>query len=73
MSVLGWLQGEMCAPQAARAFADAWRDYGADGLLASWNMLSSHDTPRLRSVLPQPWQRWLALVAQYTLPGVAAY
>lgn len=68
--MIGWLHGEMRGRQVASGLMDAWRDYGAEGMLASWNMLSSHDTPRLRNVLTEQWQRWLALVAQFTLPGV---
>lgn len=69
-AIVGWLRGELHARQVAVGFEDAWRDYGAEGMLASWNMLASHDTPRLRNVLLEDWRRWMALVAQFTLPGV---
>jgi alpha-glucosidase len=49
---------------------EALRDASREGILSSWNMLSSHDTPRLANLLPQAWQRWLALVLQFTTPGV---
>ena len=47
-----------------------YRDYGHGGAVRSWNMLSSHDTPRLRWTIHDAAQRRLAVVAQFTLPGV---
>ena len=52
------------------AISDYFTGYGPTGAVCSWNMLSSHDTPRLRSTLEDDAQRRLALVAQFTLPGV---
>jgi glycosidase len=49
----------------ARVVADA----GVDNLLKSWLMLDNHDTDRLASSLPNPAQRHLAQVLQFTLPG----
>ena len=43
------------------------RECGAQNLLRSWNMLSSHDTPRLKRDFGKLWKP--ALVLQFTLPG----
>ena len=69
-ALLAWLKGEIGAVQVNRALADARDGYGLAGLLNSWTVLSSHDTPRLRTALPGPAQVRLALLALMTLPGV---
>jgi glycosidase len=69
-AVLGWLRGEVSARQANHAADEYYRGYGHTGAISSWNMLSSHDTPRLRSTIPDAVQCLLAVVAQFTLPGV---
>jgi alpha-glucosidase len=68
-STLGWLQGSVSTRAYIRAVSDYYRDYGHDAALRSWNILSTHDTPRLRSELPNDAARQLALVLQFTLPG----
>jgi alpha-glucosidase len=68
--VLGWLQGGLGSAQAHRGLADLRAGYGLAGLLGSWNMLASHDTPRLRTVLGDDARVRLAWLAQMTLPGV---
>lgn len=42
-------------------------DCGLDSILTCWNVLSTHDTPRLKTSMSQKWQ--LALALQFTLPG----
>lgn len=69
-AVLGWLRGEVTSRQISSAMNDYFTGYGHAGALRSWNMLASHDTPRLRHTLPEAALRRLALVAQFTLPGV---
>jgi glycosidase len=69
-ALLAWLQGTISARQMNYAVEEYFRGYGHTGALCSWNMLSSHDTPRLRHTLPDAAQRRLAQVAQFTLPGV---
>ena len=69
-ALLAWLKGEIGALQMNRALADAREGCGLPGLLGSWTVLSSHDTPRLRTALPGPAQVRLALLALMTLPGV---
>ncbi|MFC4158526.1 glycoside hydrolase family 13 protein [Chitinimonas lacunae] len=69
-ALLAWLGGEIDAIQMNRAISDARQGYGLSGLLCSWNMLSSHDTPRLLTSLGSSRRVRLAQLAQFTLPGV---
>ena len=69
-ALLSWLSGDIDARQMNRAVADMRQGYGLKGLLRSWNMLSSHDTPRLRTALGDIGKSRLAQLAQMTLPGV---
>ncbi len=65
-----WLQGKISARQMNHAAEEYYRGCSHTGAVCSWNMLSSHDTSRLRFSLPDAAQRQLALVAQFTLPGI---
>ena len=69
-ATLAWLGGEIDAVQMNHAVRDARMGYGLKGLLCSWNMLSSHDTPRLITSLGDAEKARLALLMQFTLPGV---
>lgn len=69
-TLLAWLANKIGSRQAHIALQEGYSDYGHEGSLASWNMLSSHDTPRLKHLLPAWHERQLALVAQFTLPGI---
>lgn len=69
--ILGLCQGALTGPQVARHLARLVEDTGVDGLLRCWLVLDNHDTPRLRSSLPEAWQRALAQTLQLTLPGAA--
>jgi glycosidase len=69
-AVLGWLHGAVNTRQVQSAASDYATGYGQRGATCSWNMLSSHDTPRLRHTIPDAALRKLALVAQFALPGV---
>jgi alpha-glucosidase len=69
-ATLGWLGGDLDKDQMMTAVEEYYRGYGHQGSLQSWNILSSHDTPRLRTMLPDLEQRRLAILAQFTLPGV---
>ena len=69
-ALLAWLNGEIQGLQVNRAIADAREGCGLPGLLCSWNILSSHDTPRLKSALGDPAKVRLAQLAQLTLPGI---
>jgi alpha-glucosidase len=68
-AVLGWLGGEVSARQMNHA-GEYHDGYSHAGAIRSWNMLSSHDTPRLRWTIEDTAQRRLAVIAQFTLPGV---
>ncbi|MGE5864706.1 MAG: alpha-amylase family glycosyl hydrolase [Rhizobacter sp.] len=69
-AVLGWLSGDVGARQSNAALWDGYVGCGHAGSLSSWNMLASHDTPRLKHMLPDWTDRQLALTAQFTLPGI---
>lgn len=69
-TLLAWLDGRIGSRQAHIALREGYEGHGHDGSLASWNMLASHDTPRLKHLLPDWSDRRLALVAQFTLPGI---
>ncbi|WP_035051982.1 glycoside hydrolase family 13 protein [Andreprevotia chitinilytica] len=69
-ATLAWLAGEIDAVQMNRALSDARTGYGLKGLLCSWNMLSSHDTPRLITTVGSIEKARLALLMQMTMPGV---
>lgn len=68
-ATLGWLQGSVGTRAYLRALADYYQHYGHEAAVCSWNILSTHDTPRLRHELPEDAARRLALVLQFTLPG----
>ncbi|MGQ5523818.1 glycoside hydrolase family 13 protein [Chitinimonas sp. PSY-7] len=69
-ATLAWLAGEIDAVQMNAAVRDAREGYGLKGLLCSWNMLSSHDTPRLITTVGSAAKARTALLMQMTLPGV---
>ena len=69
-ATLAWLDGEIDALQMHAAVRDARQGYGLPGLLCSWNMLSSHDTPRVRTAIPDAALARLAWLTQCTLPGI---
>jgi alpha-glucosidase len=68
-ALMAWLGGSISARQMSRALSDYYDGYGHEGSVASWNVLSTHDTARLRTLLPDDRQRALAIVSQFTLPG----
>ncbi len=69
-ALLGWLHGDVSTRQISSAMKDYSIGYGHTGGVCSWNMLSSHDTPRLRWTIHDAALRQLAVIAQFTLPGV---
>jgi alpha-glucosidase len=69
-ALYAWLQGNISSTQLNYCVEEYYRGYGKKGAIYSWNILSSHDTPRLRNFLADKKQRKLAVVAQFTLPGV---
>jgi cyclomaltodextrinase len=67
--VLSLVRGELSPMGFGRDLGRLVGDCGLAGLLRSWLVLDNHDTPRLASELDEPWQRRLARVLQFTLPG----
>ena len=57
------IEGSVFGELVERTVADC----GLESILTSWNVLSTHDTPRLKTHMPQKWQ--LAIALQFTLPG----
>lgn len=54
---------------AQRILQRFYSDCDFEHLLKSWVYLDNHDTARIATVLPDPAQRDLATVLQFTLPG----
>lgn len=68
-TALGLAEGTVSGIQAASNLELQATRYRYAGLLSSWNILSSHDTPRLKHTVPDEAARKLALALQFTLPG----
>lgn len=68
-TVLALANGEIPVAQAAYNFKRMARRYPHEALLRSWNMLASHDTPRLATEVPDRARRRMAQVLQYAFPG----
>lgn len=64
--VLGFVRGEL--ENAADALEDAFMQTA--NIHGCWNILDSHDTERLATVVPDKNLRKLAVVLQFTFPGV---
>lgn len=67
--LLRYARGELGGARFGELLDTMVSDTGIEPLLKSWLTLDNHDTPRLRTVLPEPWQQRLAQVLQMTLPG----
>jgi len=67
--ILKVCNGELDADTAWRMIERMVSESGLDNMLKSWIYLDNHDTPRLATTLPDPAQRRLAQVLQFTLPG----
>ena len=55
---------------AVEAMRDFTASFGWRAVTASWNILGSHDSPRIRTTTGSPALHHLAAVLQFTLPGV---
>jgi cyclomaltodextrinase len=67
--ILGGLKGEY-APYVVKAELDRMvKEIGVERLSKSWNMLSSHDTPRLKRILKDKVLRKMAVAFQVAFPG----
>jgi len=62
---LGNLDPKVAGEMLNRMITDA----GIEPMLKSWMVLDNHDTPRLKNMLPEPWQQKMAQLLQFTLPG----
>jgi len=67
--LLGTLSGEIAPAAASRMTERMVKDAGIEGMLKSWIVLDNHDVLRLANMIPDPAQRRLAQVLQFTLPG----
>ncbi len=67
--ILRSCDGRLDAATAGRMIERLVADCGIEPLLKSWIYLDNHDTERLANTLPDPRQRALAQVLQFTLPG----
>lgn len=67
--ILDFVQGNISPSKAGQWIERMIRDAGIEPVLKSWTVLSNHDTPRIKALLPEPDLQKLALVLQFTLPG----
>jgi alpha-glucosidase len=68
----GWPVGvpQRTGPQAFGAMRTFTAAFGWRAVNASWNILSSHDSPRVRTVTGSADRHHAAVVLQFCLPGV---
>jgi alpha-glucosidase len=69
-SVVGLCRGQVPPPQTAYNLKRTWRAYRREALLRSWNILATHDTPRLASLVGDAGARRLAWTLAFAAPGV---
>jgi glycosidase len=69
-SVLGVLSGAVAPIQVAENFARMASRYRREGLLRSWNVLATHDTPRLATLIPDPRAQLCGMTLAFVYPGV---
>lgn len=63
------LENKVDGPTAGLMFETMVDDSGIENILKSWVLLDNHDTKRLKSMFEEDWQREMAQVLQFTLPG----
>lgn len=71
-AVIGFLLGHFTAAQAQQQLASLWENYPPEHFYAAMNLLGSHDTPRILTVLgeaPPPEAMSAAAQAKYRLPA----
>jgi alpha-glucosidase len=69
-SVIGLVKGEVAPIQTAYNFERMADRYPRVALLRSWNLLSTHDTPRLKTLVSDARARRLAWTMAFAFPGV---
>ena len=67
--IIEMLAGGLSGVQAGRILERQAANGNYEGLLKSWLILDNHDTPRIKTVLPDFQQRSLAQTLQFCLPG----
>ena len=67
--IFDMLAHEISPVRAGRLIRQMIEDAGIEKIMKCWNMLSSHDTPRLKALLPDVKKRKIAQVLQFALPG----
>lgn len=68
----GWPVGipERTGAAAMRSVREFGASFGWRAVTQSWNILGSHDSPRIRTVTGSPERHHAAIALQFTLPGV---
>ncbi|HRF49190.1 MAG TPA: glycoside hydrolase family 13 protein [Anaerolineales bacterium] len=67
--VRGAILGEIAPATASRLLERMVADAGIEPMLKSWIVIDNHDIPRVATQFPDPAQRRLVQVLQFTLPG----
>lgn len=67
--VMRTARGQIAPATAARMIERVVSETGIERTLKSWMLLDNHDTARVATTLPNPAQRRLAQLLQFTLPG----
>jgi len=67
--LLGAINGQIEPARATRMIDRITTDAGIEGMLKSWIVIDNHDILRIATQIPDPAQRRLAQVLQFTLPG----
>ncbi|MEW6732451.1 MAG: glycoside hydrolase family 13 protein [Acidobacteriota bacterium] len=67
--LLEMMQGKISGPRASEMIAELIADGGIEPVLRSWIVLSNHDRPRLKNLLPDLKERSFLIALQVTLPG----
>lgn len=68
-AIMHWIRGLVDGKQLSLMIQRYCDEFGEQAASLSWNILSSHDQPRLNTMFPEIEQRALALALQFTLPG----
>lgn len=68
--IIELIHGNIECLQFGRIIEKMIQDSGIESICQCWNILSSHDTMRLKNLFPKEDLRKIALVLQFTLPGI---
>jgi len=67
--IMHLVEGRISGAHAGRMLERMVADAGLEPILKAWLLLDNHDLPRLKTILPKGWQRRMAQILQFTLPG----